>query len=1085
VDLLEIGVTRLPGIEPGFRFDLQPGLNLLTGPNGSGKSSVARAVAWLLWPKRFSSDPQREIRVRLQSAGRTLTGVGAASSVIWTEDGRTVPAPELPPGHLAACYHLDILDLMPTHLDGDDADLARRLTVDLAGGLDTAGLRDSLFTTSGLSIRVLKRDLEEARRRVRTITSRQEALDQDRRKLKNLERDSGQARLARERRDLLAALRDRRDLERELEDLRSELGALAPGAARMGAQDLDLFDQRRQDLQNVRAELENARSRCDDLQGKLPADPPTSAPDQAGDRAELEGRITELKEAEARLDQARRTVAEWSGAESTSGLSDSDSVAGDLDADTVRRIQDAWEKYRDRRAIADGLRDLGDHAPAGAPQRTWVLGIAPAMTALIGLALMFLAPDLRLWGGVVCALGLAGGIILVATRRGSPVTGAEHELRLRDAELKRDQARSRLTDLLQAHGVSLDLEDADGFLVLDRVRNAQDERRRLAKARSAEAAARQQRDLVRDAVNTLLVRLGRPTVDDGEAARGALVRLDREWSDRAQLGQDLAAARLECDRLERLGQRYEQDDEELFRSLELDADHRNRRDLEQLQRAGSRHHDLVDRIKETEGRLQQLDRGLAALDRFFPDDDPRQWEPGAIAERLLQEEDLAARADEINTSIGALSAELEAASQGHDLESALADEARLEGNLAATWRTRLEDGLGCLLLDEVSREYSNTTRPDALDRAEDLLDLITGLPYTLACSPLADGQSTFVVHDPDTRLDLDLARLSTGTRTQLLLAVRMGFLAAQNIPDHPPLFLDDALTTSDPERFAAAVVGLGRIAREKGLQIISICARPSEVDAWRKILARENLDPPHVVDLAEVRKTAAATPPDILSVWSEERRADLLPPDPAGMDGAAYAAALQVPQPGLFDEPEALHLFYLLSGDLPLLHRLLTAGVSTVGRWRQAKVQLAEGGTVTPAETERLDAVVKLWHQFLPLWRRGRPPRITPQILQESVLGSSGLLPQIQEFREKVCGSGKELIAGLREKKVKRLQQAKVNELESDLRQAGYIVDDVPPGPDDVIRKLTTDSQSWPAPLRPDTQTIHLLVDRLAKTLLP
>lgn len=1084
MDLLEIGVTRLPGIEPGFRFDLQPGLNLLTGPNGSGKSSVARAVAWLLWPRRFSSDPQREIRVRLRSAGRTLTGVGAASSVIWTEEGHTVPAPELPPGHLAACYHLDILDLMPAHLDGDDADLARRLTVDLAGGLDTVGLRESLFTTAGLNLRVLKRDLEEARRRVRTITSRQEALDQDRRKLKNLERDSGQARLARERRDLLAALRDRRDLERELNDLRGELETLAPGAARMGAKDLDLFDQRQQDLRNARTELENARSRCRDLEGKLPAGHPTSAADQAGDRAELEGRITELKEAEARLDQARRSVAEWSGAESSAGLPNSDSGTGDLDADTVRRIQDAWEKYRDRRAHVDGLRALGEQAPTGAPPRMWVLGIAPALTALIGLGLIFLGPDLRLWGAVVGAVGLIG-IALVATRRGSSGPGVEQELRLRDAGLKRDEAHSRLADLLQTHGVSLDLDDADGFLVLDRVRNARDERLRLAQARSSEAAARQQRDLAREAVNTLLVRLDRAPVDDGEAARGALVSLDREWSDRAQLRQDLATARLECERLERLCQRYEQDDEALFSSLELDTDHRDRRDLEQLQRAGSRHHDLVNRIKETEGRLQQLDRGLAALDRFFPDDDPRRWEPGTIAERLLQEEDLAVRADEINTSIGALRAELEAASQGHDLESALADEARSKGNLAAAWRTRLEDGLGRLLLDDVSREYSTTTRPDALARAEDLLDRITGRPYTLACSVRPDGQSTFVVHDPDTRLALDPARLSTGTRTQLLLAVRMGFLAAQNIPDHPPLFLDDALTTSDPERFAAAVIGLGRIAKEKGLQIISICARPSEVDAWRKILAWENLDPPHVVDLAEVRKTAAATPPDILSVWSADRRADLLPPDPVGMDGAAYAAALQVPQPGLFDEPEALHLFYLLSGDLPLLHRLLTAGVSTVGRWRQAKVQLGEGGIVTPGETGRLDALVKLWHQFLPLWRRGRPPRVTPQILQESVMGSSGLLPQIQDYREKVAGSGKDLIAGLREKKVKRLQQAKVDELESELRQAGFIVDDVPPEPDDIIRKLTTDSQSWLAPLRPDTQTIHLLVDRLAKTLRP
>ena len=85
------------------------------------------------------------------------------------------------------------------------------------------------------------------------------------------------------------------------------------------------------------------------------------------------------------------------------------------------------------------------------------------------------------------------------------------------------------------------------------------------------------------------------------------------------------------------------------------------------------------------------------------------------------------------------------------------------------------------------------------------------------------GDGTFVAHDVRQGAERALSELSSGTRMQLLLALRMAWIETREQGGETlPLFLDEALTTSDEARFAVMAQSLERLAgareRRRGLE---------------------------------------------------------------------------------------------------------------------------------------------------------------------------------------------------------------------------------------------------------------------------
>ena len=135
------------------------------------------------------------------------------------------------------------------------------------------------------------------------------------------------------------------------------------------------------------------------------------------------------------------------------------------------------------------------------------------------------------------------------------------------------------------------------------------------------------------------------------------------------------------------------------------------------------------------------------------------------------------------------------------------------------------------LLDDVERAFEAEHEPAVLRRARDVFAEVTAWQFELGLR--ADG--TFIARDVRQETARELAELSSGTRMQLLLAVRLAWIETQEQGGETlPLFLDEALTTSDEERFAVMAQSMERLAG----------ARETREHRKARVDARSSISPP-------------------------------------------------------------------------------------------------------------------------------------------------------------------------------------------------------------------------------------------------
>ena len=387
------------------------------------------------------------------------------------------------------------------------------------------------------------------------------------------------------------------------------------------------------------------------------------------------------------------------------------------------------------------------------------------------------------------------------------------------------------------------------------------------------------------------------------------------------------------------------------------------------------------------------------------------------------------------------------------LEQAAAEESRArqaledkrdEASLAVATKT---------LLDDVERAFEAEHEPAVLRRARDVFADVTARAFDLRLR----GDGSFVAHDVRQETARELAELSSGTRMQLLLALRLAWIETQEQGGEAlPLFLDEALTTSDEDRFAVMAKSLERLAGAgdegrgrtgtedraeggtgagRGRQIFYLSARRHEPALWAQATGTS----PAVIDLAAVRFPSEASAP-------EDYRVEAPPslPAPNGRSAEAYASLLGVPPRLDPHRPEGgIHLFHLLRDDLALLHSLMETW--RIGSLGQLEVLLASDAAraALPGEDlqRRLRQRCRVVRTWVELWRQGRGRPVDRGVLEQCSAISVTFIDRVAELAAQVRGDAEALVRALQAGEVDRFRARKLHELEQWLAEEGYVDD--------------------------------------------
>ena len=411
----------------------------------------------------------------------------------------------------------------------------------------------------------------------------------------------------------------------------------------------------------------------------------------------------------------------------------------------------------------------------------------------------------------------------------------------------------------------------------------------------------------------------------------------------------------------------------------------------------------------------------------------------------------------------AIKARLEEACTSRKLE----DAAREKGQAAAALRDRRDEALLCaatdVLLDDMEVAFKTEREPDLLRKARHWFERVTAHAFTLELRG-ADG---FAARDRKQGELRTLDELSSGTRMQLLIALRLAWTEdRERGGESLPLFFDEALTTSDVDRFSDMARTMTSLA-DAGRQIFYLSARPHEAALWKQATGTA----PVMIDLAAVRFGFAQADPDALRV---ETPAALPPPD--GRAAEEYAALIGVHSVNPRVDAGGIHLFHLLRDDLDLLHSLLgTWRIGTLGQLESLLASDAARTAISDRQARRrLRQRTRAARSWTERWRQGRGRSVDRAALDQCPAVTSVFLDRAAGLAAELDGDGEALVRDLRAGALKSFFSRKTDELETWLADEGYVDDAATLDPDER-RRLTL--QHAASSKEADAEDVNRIVD--------
>ena len=408
----------------------------------------------------------------------------------------------------------------------------------------------------------------------------------------------------------------------------------------------------------------------------------------------------------------------------------------------------------------------------------------------------------------------------------------------------------------------------------------------------------------------------------------------------------------------------------------------------------------------------------------------------------------AARRDEWLEEKASILALVGDARRASALAAAHAEHARALDALEASYHTQADALVGHALADFVAEETRDQHLPVVFKRAREVLADITDDRFRLDFD--ADA-GTFRAFDAVRGRGYGLDELSSGTRLQLLLAVRLAFAEQQEVGVRLPILLDEALANSDDERARAIVQAVLRLCRQ-GRQVFYFTAQAEEVAKWHRLAEQH---PDVECRFVSLPSTAALVAVDLEATPAPEtvRRV----PEAAGATMPAYAHDAGVAPWTGWDAIESLHVWYLL--DTPAqVEACLRRGYAT---WGQLASALERGKPVPISHADRVERradAVRAWQQA---WRQGRGARVDRAVLESTDAVTAAFIDDVDGLCGDCDGDAQQLLDCLERGDVARFQGRQLERLEAYLSDGGYLSPD-PRLSDAEIRRRVAEAVPHP-----------------------
>lgn len=461
---------------------------------------------------------------------------------------------------------------------------------------------------------------------------------------------------------------------------------------------------------------------------------------------------------------------------------------------------------------------------------------------------------------------------------------------------------------------------------------------------------------------------------------------------------------------------------------------------------------LIAQLPEYKAASQQRDHAAAICDAT--EEQGRIWADWAALlagnEEMLQREydekqAKAELAESLHQLIGQTREQIRAAKAQSACEEA---QTALDRALARL-TLRLEDGLraqiGRALVHRLGAAIADTGLPVVFRRAQELFAAFTNGRYELRIDAAAGD---FRAEDLGDNVVRTLSQLSSATRVQLLMAVRVAFVEEREPGPRLPLLMDETLACSDEMREHAIIDAALQICRA-GRQVFYFTSKPSELAKWQAQAAQAGV---------ELRILPLETlPDDVRAPVSSMPIPRLL--DPADMNYVEYGQALGVGRIDFSLAPAGyVHIWHAMD-DPAALHKLLEAGIVRCGQLLNPHlhevIDTLAGANASAKARARASVLVDMERR----WREGRGLPLTLQDLQQSgILSTDAFRTDIPQLAQDLNWDAGALLEALEAGRVKRLRSDSINRLRAYAEEHGQLVEGEPLSPDELHALALSDA---------------------------